>query len=164
MARHADRQDSKPCAPVSRHLPGPPLLRHYPHHELVAWQPRDTLDDAMLDQIADWLVSVEKSFDPFKRFIDLSRLGAVAITTHHLFEFARRRAKEFSRTGSVRAALFCEEWVGFGIARMYEALMAHTRIEARAFQDLSGAAQWLDVPVDVLELKDEPVAHHIPPD
>ena len=151
------REDS---APLSRHLPGPPFLREYPHYELVAWQPRDTLDDAMLDQIADWLVIFEKSLRPFKRFIDLNRLDAVAITTHHLFEFARRRAKQFPRTSSVRTALFCAEWVGFGIARMYEALMAHTRVEVRAFQDLARAANWLSVPTDVLQLKDEPIAYN----
>ncbi len=49
------------------------------------------LDDAMLEQIAEWLVVVEKAFIPFKRFIDLSQLAGVAITTNHLFEFARKR-------------------------------------------------------------------------
>jgi len=26
----------------------------------MAWQPQGTLDDLMLDEIADWLVSIEK--------------------------------------------------------------------------------------------------------
>ncbi len=152
--------DPKESNPVSRHLPGPPFLRHYPAHKLIAWQPRGTFDDALLDQMAEWLVSVEKAFIPFKRYIDLSQLEAVAITTHHLLEFARKRAEQFPGTVPVRTALFCEEWVGFGIARLYESLMADTLIEARAFRDRAGAAEWLDVPANILELTDEPAARN----
>src|SRR5437764_9446075 len=44
---------------ISKSLPGPDFLRYYPVHQLMAWQPQGTLDDLMLDQIADWLVSIE---------------------------------------------------------------------------------------------------------
>jgi len=36
--------------------------------------------------------------------------------------------------------------------------MENTAIEARAFRELSKAAEWLDVPADILTLKDEPAA------
>jgi hypothetical protein len=52
--------------------------------------------------------------------------------------------------------LFSDNWVAFGIACFYESLMENTLIEARAFHDLAGAAEWLAIPVDVLTLKDEP--------
>jgi hypothetical protein len=56
--------------------------------------------------------------------------------------------------------LFSDEWVAFGIARVYESLMEDTLIEARAFRDLAWAAKWLGITVDVLTLKDKPA----PPD
>ena len=59
----------------------------------------------------------------------------------------------------MRTALYSDEWVGFGIARLYESLMEHTPIKARAFRDLAGAAEWLSVPAKVLTLKDEPAPH-----
>jgi hypothetical protein len=62
----------------------------------------------------------------------------------------------------VRAGLFCEDWVGFGVARLYESLMEGTPIQARAFQDRRKAAEWLDVPLDVLLLEDEPAPHNSP--
>jgi len=37
--------------------------------------------------------------------------------------------------------------------------MENMRIEAGAFQDRNKAAEWLNIPVDVLELKDEPAPH-----
>jgi hypothetical protein len=113
----------------------------------------------MLDQIAEWLVVIEKVSLPFKRFVDLSQLTTVAVRTRHLFAFARKRAEQFAGAEPVRAALFCDDWVGFGIARLYESLMENTPIEARAFRVRASAAEWLGVPVDILTLKDEPAAH-----
>lgn len=156
---HLIRMESDPGAavgPVSRHLVGPAFLRHYPGYDLVAWQPRGTLDDEMLDQIAEWLVNIEQAFFPLKRFVDLSKLTIVAIRTRHLFEFAQKRARQFQGTMPVRTSLYCDEWVGLGIAMMYESLMESTLIGARAFHDLHRAAEWLAVPPDVLTLTDEP--------
>jgi len=143
----------------SRNLPGPPFLRHYPAHQLVAWQPQGALDDLMLDEIAEWLVITEKVSLPFKRFVDLSQLTTVAVRTRHVFKFARTRAEQFTGVEPVRAALFCEDWVGFGIASLYESLMEDTPIKVHAFRDRARAAEWLEVPMDILTLEDEPAAH-----
>ena len=144
---------------ISKSLPGPDFLRYYPVHQLMAWQPQGTLDDLMLDQIADWLVAIEKLSFPFTRFIDFSQLTRVAVRTSHVLKVARRRAQQFAGVWPVRTALFSDDWVAFGIASMYESLMEDTLIEARAFRDLATAAEWLAVPVDVLTLKDEPAPH-----
>src|SRR5437660_8450609 len=75
------------------------------------------------------------------------------------FKLARKRAKQFTGVEPVRTALFCDDWVGFGIARLYESLMENTLIGARAFRDLARAADWLSVPGHVLRVKDEPAPH-----
>ena len=145
---------------ISHSVPGPFFLRYYPAHRLMAWQPQGTLDDLMLDQIAEWLVHIEKAFFPFKRFVDFSRLTTVAVSADHVLKVARRRAEQFRGVEPVRTALFSEDWDAFGIARLYESLMENTLIEARAFRDRAKAAEWLAIPVDVLTLKDEPMPHH----
>jgi len=159
MESPADSANPGAAGAISKYLPGPPFLRHYPAYELVAWQPQGTLDDPKLDEIAEWLLVIEKAARPFKRFVDFSRLTTVAIRTRHLFDFARKRAELFAGVAPVRTALFCEDWVGYGIACMYESLMETTPIEAGAFRDLAGAAEWLGVPVEVLTLKDQPAPH-----
>jgi len=141
-------------------VPGPFSLRYYPAYRLMAWQPQGTLDDLMLDQIAEWLVHIEKAFLPFTRFVDFSQLTTVAVRTGHVFKVARRRAEQFRGVEPVRTALFSEDWVAFGIARLYESLMENTLIEARAFRDLATTAEWLAIPIDVLTLKDEPAPHN----
>jgi hypothetical protein len=138
-------------------MPGPPFLRYYAKHQLVAWQPQGVLDDRMLDEIAEWLVLVEKVARPFNRFVDLSKLTEVEVSARHVFDHAQRRAKEFAGVKPVRTALFCQYWVGFSMALLYEELMKNTPIQARAFQELAKAAVWLNVPVEILELKDKPM-------
>jgi hypothetical protein len=80
----------------------------------------------------------------------------VAVRTKHVFAFALQRAEQFAGITPVKSALFSEDWVGFGIARLYESLMKETPIDARAFRDRATAAVWLDVPAEILKLEDEP--------
>ena len=137
-------------------MPGPADLLHYPAHNLVAWQPQGVLDDHLLDEIGEWLCDIEKACAPLKRFVDFSRLTSVAIRTKHVFAFARKRAEQYPGVTPVKSALYCEDWVGFGIALLYESLMKETPIDARAFRDRVTAAVWLDVPAEILKLEDEP--------
>jgi len=155
-----DSAGSNASRAISRSVPGPDFLRYYPAHRLMTWQPQGTLDDLMIDQIAEWLVDIERASLPFKRFVDLSQLTTVAVRTRHVFKVARRRAEQFTGVEPVRTALFSGDWVAFGIALLYESLMENTLIEARAFRDLATAAEWLAIPIDVLTLKDEPAPHN----
>jgi hypothetical protein len=67
----------------------------------------------------------------------------------------RSEQKQFAGVTPVKSALFSEDWVGFGIARMYESLMKETLIDARAFRDRATAAAWLRVPAEILKLEDK---------
>jgi len=151
--------DSEPL-PASRIMPGPADLRHYPAHDLVAWQPQGVLDDQLLDEIGEWLCDIEKASAPLKRLVDFSRLTSVAVRTKHVFAFARKRAEQFAGVTPVKSALFSEDWVGFGIALLYENLMKGTPIDARAFRDRANAAVWLGVPAEILKLEDKPGPPH----
>jgi len=151
--------DSEPL-PASRIIPGPTHLRHYPAHNLVAWQPQGVLDDRLLDEIGEWLCTLEKVSPPFERFIDLGRLTEVAVRTSHVFRFARKRAEQYAGVTPVKSALFSEDWIGFGIACMYEGLMKESPIDARAFRDRAKAAVWLGVPEEILKLEDRPAPPH----
>jgi hypothetical protein len=140
----------------SRIIPGPGDLRHYPAHNLVAWQPQGVLDDHLLDQIGEWASHIEKVLVPFNRFLDFSRLTSVAVRTKHVFAFARKRREQYAGVTPVKSALFSNDWVGFAIAQLYENLMKETSIDARAFDDRAKAAVWLGVPAEILKLEDKP--------
>jgi len=149
--------DDSKSLPFSRILPGPDHLRTYPAYDLVTWQPRGVLDDRLLDEIGEWLCDIEKAWSPLRRFVDFGQLTEVAVRTNHLFEFARKRAEQSAGgTTPVKSALFSEDWIGFGIACMYEGLMKETPIDARAFRDRATVASWLGVPEEILKLEDTP--------
>jgi hypothetical protein len=156
-----DSTDDAKSLPVSRILPGPAHLRTYPAYDLVAWQPEGVLDDRLLDEIGEWISDIEKAWSPLRRFIDFGQLTEVAVRTSHIFEFARKRAEQFPEAVTpVKSALLGEDWIGFGIACMYEGLMKGTPIDAQAFRDRAKAALWLGVPVEVLKLEDAPAPPH----
>jgi len=151
--------DSEPL-PASRISPGPADLWHYPAHNLVAWKPKGVLDDLLLDEIGEWVCTIEEASPPFDRFVDLSRLTQVAVRTDHVFEFARRRAEQVAGMTRVNSAIFSDDWISFGIAHLYQELMAGTPIDVHAFHDRAEAAAWLGVPVEILKLGDEPAPAH----
>jgi hypothetical protein len=153
-----DTPTDSQSSPVSRVLPGPGDLRHYPAHNLIAWRPEGVLDDPLLDQIGEWLCTIERTSPPFDRYVDLSRLKEVAVRSNHVFDFARKRAEQLQGAQPMRSAIYSEDWVGFGIARMYESLMEGTSIDVRAFRDRAKAAIWLNLPADVLKLEDSPTS------
>ena len=113
----------------------------------------------MLDEIAEWLLVIEKVARPFKRFVDFSRLTTVAVRTRHVFEFARKRREQFAGVALCAQRCFPTTGSASAIACIYESLVEETPIEARAFRDRRWAAEWLSVPVYILTLKDEPVPH-----
>ncbi len=117
----------------------------------MAWQPQGVLDDDLLDEIGEWLCAIEKASAPSKRFVDFSQLTRVAVRTKHVFDFARKRTEQVAGGAPVKSALFSEDWIGFGIALLYENLMKETPLDARAFRDRATAAIWLDVPAEILK-------------
>ena len=152
--------DDSEASPASTIIPEPAHLWQYRAHDLIAWQPQGVLDDRLLDDIGEWLCAIEETSPPSKRFVDLSRLTMVAVRTSHVFNFARKRAEQFAGDTPVKSALFSEDWVGFGIARLYESLMKETLIDARAFRDRAKAAVWLGVPAEILKLDERPATPH----
>jgi hypothetical protein len=105
-------------------------------------------------------VSYRKASVPFNRFLDFSRLTEVAVRTNHVCAFARKPAEQYAGVMPVKSALFSDDWVGFGIARLYESLMKQTPIDAQAFRDRANAAVWLGVPAEILKLEDKPGPPH----
>ncbi len=151
-----DSIDDSASAPDLPNMPMRHDLHHHPQYNLVAWHPRGVLDDFLLDEIGEWLATVEKSSPPFHRFVDFSQLENVAVRMKHVFRFARTRAEQLAGAPPVKSALFSEDWVGFGLARIYVDLMAETSLEVRAFQERSKAAAWLGVPVEILQAPEAP--------
>lgn len=119
---------------------------------LVTWHPRGTLDDALLDELSYFTQTLEQLAEsPFHRYTNLSGLRDIRLKIGHIFEIAEERKAAHAGLPPVKSAFVCDKVVGFGIARMYEALMEGSSIDVRAFKKAEEAADWLGVPPHILE-------------
>jgi hypothetical protein len=126
-----------------------PRTWYYPKWKLVTWHPRGVLNDAFADQIVEFVELTERIQDaPFDRYTDFSGLTDIRLKVDHFFDVGRRRRK--AREPS-KSAFFADKQVSFFIAQMYEMIMDKAMIEVRAFQKRAAAAEWLGVPIKVLE-------------
>jgi hypothetical protein len=135
--------------PLSALLKTFPYTRYYPEWRLLTWHPRGLFDDALADKIIVAVGSEEHVEEvPFHRYTDFSGLTHIRLKVGHIFDVAKLR-----RTASepVKSAFFSDTTVGLGIARMHEALMEEATIQVRAFRERGAAAEWLGVPLEVLQ-------------
>ena len=126
-----------------------PHTRYHPEWRLLTWHPRGLFDDALADKIIGLIGSEERVEQvPFHRFTDFSGLTHIRLKIGHVFDVAKQRS---AVREAVKSAFFADTIVGFGMARMYEALMEEATIQVRAFRERAAAAEWLGVPLEILE-------------
>ncbi|PYJ92484.1 MAG: hypothetical protein DME54_13200 [Verrucomicrobia bacterium] len=126
-----------------------PYTRYYPEWRLLTWHPRGLFDDALADKIVGLIGSEERVEQvPFHRYADFSGLTHIRLKVGHVFDVAKQRS---AVREAVKSAFFADTTVGFGIARMYEALMEEAIIQVRAFRERATAAEWLGVPLEILQ-------------
>ncbi len=126
-----------------------PRTWFYPKWRLVCWRPQGLLNEALIDQFIEYLEMEERFQDaPFDRYIDLSDVTHIRIGVVYIVQAARRRSVVKQ---PVKSAIFANELLRFSIAQMYEMLMGKAMIEVQTFRERAPAAEWLEVPLQVLE-------------
>jgi hypothetical protein len=121
---------------------------YHPRFKLLAWFPHGMLNEAFVDQVVEFIEMEEVIQDaPFDRYVDFSGLSQIRLGMDHIIRVARRR---YPVKQPVKTAIFADQSVSFGIALMYEWLMHGSMIEVRAFDKRELAADYLEVPIEVL--------------
>jgi len=135
--------------PLATLLKAFPHTRYYPEWRLLTWHPRGLFDDALADKIIG-AVGLEEHVEevPFHRYNDFSGLTHIRLKVGHVFDVAKLRR---GVAEPVKSAFFSDTTVGLGIARMYEALMEEATIQVRSFRERAAAAEWLGVPLEILQ-------------
>ncbi len=135
--------------PLATLLKAFPHTRYYPEWRLFTWHPRGLFDDALADKIIGAVGSEERVEQvPFHRYTDFSGLTHIRLKVGHVFDVAKLRRVVAE---PVKSAFFSDTTVGLGIARMYEALMEEAMIQVRSFRERAAAAEWLGVPLEILQ-------------
>ena len=126
-----------------------PRTWYYPKWKLLGWYPCGVLNTALADQVIEFIEMEEHIQDaPFDRYTDLSKLTHIRMEVNHIFQTARRRRQAKQ---PAKSAFFADQPISFSIAHMYEMLMHEAMIEVRAFRGRAAAAEWLEVPIKILQ-------------
>ncbi len=127
-----------------------PDVRYFPEWHLLTWHPLGILDDVVADRIVEFVEWKEHAeTEPFRRFTDFDGLTEIRLKFGHAFEIAGRR-RSAGHGGFVKSAMYSQWVVGFGMARMFEALIDGGTMAVRAMHTREAAAEWLGVPVEIL--------------
>jgi hypothetical protein len=115
---------------------------------LVTWHPLGVLDDTLADQIVAFVEMEERTqAAAFDRYVDLSGLTDVRLEAGHVFNIAKRRHQARDK---VKSAFWTDKIVTVSLSYMLETFMAGARINVRAFTKQEDAAEWLQVPIEIL--------------
>jgi hypothetical protein len=143
------RPDAMIDTPVQFILKDFPRTRYYPKFRLTTWHLTGILDKPLAEkviQFIEWEEYIQEA--PFDRYIDLSGFTEIRTRPNHIFEIARGRR---TVREPVKSAFFADNSISLAIAQVYERLMeGATMIKVRAFCNRDFAAEWLEVPVQIL--------------
>jgi len=144
--RRPDAMSDEPIEFILKDFPG---TRYYPKFRLTTWHLTGILDEPLAEkviQFVEWEEYIQAA--PFDRYIDLSGFTEIRAKPDQIFEIARRRRIVRQR---VKSAFFADNPISLAIAQVYEQLMqGATMIRVRAFCNRDFAAEWLEVPVQIL--------------
>jgi len=120
---------------------------------LLVWRPRGMLNEAALKQIRELIGDLEATSDkPFNRFTDSEALEAIDLNFRYVFDFSLFRRLAYAGRSPVKSAILVPSIARAHYSKMHELLTRHSSIEVRIFEDREAAAQWLGVPVELLNL------------
>ena len=141
-----DAISEEPIEFILKDFPG---TRYYPKLHLTTWHPMGILDKALAEKVIEfieWEEYLQKDA-PFDRYIDLSGFTEIRTRPNHSIDITRRR--QIVRQ-PVKSAFFADNPIGLALAQVYERLMEGATITVRAFNNPDFAAEWLEVPVQIL--------------
>jgi hypothetical protein len=113
---------------------------------LVVCRPKGILDLELASKIVEFIEVKEQHVETgFNRFVDLTGLDRIYLSTADVLQLAARRRNYNPNEVFVKSALLATDPLTAAVARMYEQLLASPRIEIRVFGGIQAAADWLGV-------------------
>ena len=133
-----------------------------PEHRLVICRPQGIVDEFFTIQLLNFLLALEEVAEPFNRVLDLTLATDIPLTSKMIQEYADARRKHTDHLAPFRTAIIGHRAEAETVARLYASSVAGSKMEIGVFPDVSTAAQWLNLPEDVLLSPATPLSHAKP--
>ena len=131
----------------------PPNVLFHHDLQLLVFRPRGILREKEVNRIVAFLEEAEERVaKPFNRFTDNSKLDAVDVDFQFVFRISLRRRLVYAKRQPVKSAFYVNSPEIAHIVKLHAILTDHSPLQVKMFKDFAGAAKWLGVSVETLEM------------
>jgi hypothetical protein len=132
----------------------PPDVEFHEDIRLFIHRPRGLLNEATINKVVSVIEDLEaKLQEPFNRFLDTLAADEVELNFKYVIQFSLHRRLSYAGRPPVRSAILATDSTIIHYGRLHAVLTQGSPIHVRIFQDRKEAAEWLDVPIERLEMK-----------
>lgn len=132
----------------------PPELEFHDDISLLIYRPHGVIDEAAVKRIVDVLEDLEEKLQkPFDRFSDTLAADEVELNFKYVIQVSLCRRQSYAGHPPVKSAILATDSTMIHYARLHALLTQGSPIKVRVFNDRQEAANWLDLPIERLEMK-----------
>jgi hypothetical protein len=133
------------------HVELSPDIVFYPDVHLLIYRPKGLINEAEINRVIGVIEGIEAaSRRPFDRFSDTSGTHEVELNFHYVIQASLHRRLAHQGRAPVKSAILATDSTLVHYARLLVVLTEGSSIKVRVFQDRKEAAEWLNVPVELL--------------
>ena len=137
----------------------PPEIEFHEDLQLLIYRPHGVIDQEAVKKIVTVLEELEASWEkPFNRFSDTLAADEVELNFKYVIEFSLCRRLSYAGHPPVKSAILATDATMIHYARLHALLTQGSPINVRVFNDRKEAADWLNVPIERLTEKADPVS------
>jgi len=132
----------------------PPEIGFHEDVRLFVYRPRGLLNEVSVNKVITVLENLEaKLKEPFNRFSDTSETDRVELNYRYVIHISFHRVMWYADRPPVRSAILATDATIAHYCRLHAIITEDSPIKVRIFQEREQAAQWLDVPTELLAPK-----------
>jgi hypothetical protein len=132
-------------------LPLPPDLEFHEDIGLLIYRPRGLLNRAAINKIISVIGELEFTLKkPFNRFLDTAAADVVDLNLEYIRRVSLYRRRFYGKRPPIKTAILATDTTVAEYGRLHASLTKGSPINVRVFQDRKEAAQWLNVPIELL--------------
>ena len=132
----------------------PPDVEFHDDIRLLIYRPRGVIDEAAVQRVVDVLEDLEEKLRrPFNRFSDTLGADEVELNFKYVIQVSLCRRLSYAGHPPVKSAILATDATMIHYARLHALLTQGSPINVRVFKDRQGAANWLGLPIERLEMK-----------
>ena len=132
----------------------PPDVEFHDDIRLLIYRPHGVIDEAAVQRVVDVLEDLEEKLRrPFNRFSDTLGADEVELNFKYVIQVSLCRRLSYAGHPPVKSAILATDATLIHYARLHALLTQGSPINVRVFKDRQGAANWLGLPIERLEMK-----------